>query len=1038
MPDNAHTKITQMSWDDLEKNLIATGRRGSPVPDQELREYFGEAEYAELQKLAARLQATRQTRAEPRGNIVFLPGIMGSELSTVESGGDPVAVWVSFFRLIAGRLQNLQLDPDGKRESNPGFKVVPTALDKRTYTRAVLWLKAHWKVVPFPYDWRKDLDEASDELAKLIKSNFAGQPVHLVAHSMGGLVSRNFIRLHGDLWKKMQDPNGSRGGRLVMLGTPNYGSFTIPQVLTGAEKLLRLLASADLKHDLGEILAIVDSFVGSYQMLPSPAKIPPATQQIYRREAWGEFPVSVAHLRRAEEFHAGLEGIVDPDRMLYVAGYNRETLCGLRVVSPGQFEYSVTYSGDGRVPHDLGLLPGVPTYYVEETHGDLAKNDAVLTAVEELLDQGKTTVLATEKPVLRALVAEGTRWRRSIGDLQAESQVADIARRADRNQADSAELHAAEAALVGAIVGRDHAARPVAVLAETKRRTQPAPPVRLKLEIVRGDVTRIQTPLVVVGHYRGVKPINALGALDHALDHWITRAGEAGMIGGGLGELFFIPAPPNCIGARTILLAGMGEAGKFTREDLRYLMMNITLAASGLGLDSFASVLIGAGNGGLSRERALRALLLGVRDGLRRLPARQPLQQISLVECLEKPYDEIRTCLTSLEKNDTLDDLKLTITARALPVEKKSIGKRGPQQVAAPPPEIVSEAHGPRITVERGGDIFRFSAMTTDAVVPVREVPVQALFADGVAERLRKSDGRQEQERYGRLLHAYLMPEDFQSFLSDPLTLILDRSTAAYPWEMACSGRTGQKIFYGPDLRLTRQFRTLLSGTPGVAPVVNRNLRVLVIADPAPEREYQLPGARAEGRAVVKVLNQFKGRNGLQLEVVDRIGASECDPVEILALILSEEFDVIHYAGHGTFDTQMPERSGWVFGKDVILSAREIFRARQVPRLVFANACFSAVVRPGQLGTAEETNRQLAGLAEAFFERGVQNYLGSGWPVGDVEAVAFATEFYTAALAGESLSTAIAAGRAKILHQGSTWGAYQHYGEAGARLVAAP
>jgi CHAT domain-containing protein len=151
--------------------------------------------------------------------------------------------------------------------------------------------------------------------------------------------------------------------------------------------------------------------------------------------------------------------------------------------------------------------------------------------------------------------------------------------------------------------------------------------------------------------------------------------------------------------------------------------------------------------------------------------------------------------------------------------------------------------------------------------------------------------------------------------------------------------------------------------------------------------------------------------------------------------VLNEEFDVIHFAGHGVFDEKSPARSGWVFGKDCIISAREIFRARRVPRLVFANACFSAVVTPGEALTAAEMNRQLAGLAEAFFERGIMNYIGTGWPVEDLPAVTFATIFYEHVLQGERLGHALSTARQRILDNGATWGAYQHYGQVAARLV---
>jgi CHAT domain-containing protein len=210
---------------------------------------------------------------------------------------------------------------------------------------------------------------------------------------------------------------------------------------------------------------------------------------------------------------------------------------------------------------------------------------------------------------------------------------------------------------------------------------------------------------------------------------------------------------------------------------------------------------------------------------------------------------------------------------------------------------------------------------------------------------------------------------------------------------------------------------------------------VLVIADPAPEAELQLSGAREEGREVVKIMREMQEQQGLDITIEQRIGANECDPVELLALILSEEFDLIHYSGHGDFDEKNPAKSGWILGKEHVLSARDIFRARRVPRLVFANACFSGVIRSGKPFTLQESNRNLAGLAQAFFERGVENYIGTGWPVDDAAALELAKVFYAEALSGEELGPSLSKAREAILTLGSTWGAYQHYGQATAKLI---
>ena len=67
---------------------------------------------------------------------------------------------------------------------------------------------------------------------------------------------------------------------------------------------------------------------------------------------------------------------------------------------------------------------------------------------------------------------------------------------------------------------------------------------------------------------------------------WITQAGERGMIGGNLGELFFIPVTQKQITADSILLGGMGEYGQFSYDDLRYMVMNIGYAISALRVES--------------------------------------------------------------------------------------------------------------------------------------------------------------------------------------------------------------------------------------------------------------------------------------------------------------------------------------------------------------------------------------------------------------------------------------------------------------------
>ncbi|MFY4728412.1 CHAT domain-containing protein [Nitrospira sp. BLG_2] len=1033
--------IHDMEWNEFEAQLSrsARGGRSRTASGQALRDHFGPEKLERLQHLAEGVRSARQKREPLRGNIIFIPGIMGSEL-TVTDGGDDDVVWISFWRLIRGGIKKLQLASDGVGEADSKFVVRPSGLDKDSYAETILWLKAYWNVELFAYDWRKDLDRAAGGLKDLVQTKFKDQPVHLVAHSMGGLVSRNFIRLYPKVWKAMSEPKKVQGGRLIMLGTPNYGSYAIAQAMVAQEKLVKWLAAADLRHDLEEVLGILNGFVGSYQLLPSPAKLSASEQRIYDPGAWGRYPISASHLNRARKFHVDLDvaATTDPERMAYIAGFNRETLNGVTIDGPGMFEFDITLKGDGRVTHALGLLPGVPTYYIDEIHGDLQKNEQVLEAIDEILRTGKTGVLASEPVAVREIRSVASPRVRAVQDREEAEKIRQIAEKSEAGRSTPVERRLAEDLLRQAVMMQTPpASRDITDSAQTqaagRRREKPPAqtPISLNVEIVQGDIRDIKTTAVVVGHYRGVPPVRAVGALDEALDFWISKAVKRGMIGGSLGEVFLIPNTQKSIAANAVILAGMGEYGRFNREDLDLLFANVTYGITALGWREFATVVVGSGEGNLSLEQAIEGMLQGVGSALRRLKWQGRLENLYIVECDKNRWKVVKEILDKISKNQS-DGWKLHVTKRQLP-------KRRHRREQSKPANLDTMT-GSRITIERDRDIFRFSAIREQAVIPVREIRIQSSYAEGAAELLKGARSQEDQEKYGKLLHSYLMPEDFQDMIdATPLTLMVDRSTAVFPWEMAAFERHGKTIFYGPGRRLARQFRTILSGPPGlIAPPIPNRLRVLIIADPAPEADLQLPGARAEGRAVVQVLRKVKEEEGLDITIEQRIGSDECDPVELLALILSEEFDLIHYSGHGDFDEKNPAKSGWIFGKEYVLSAGDIFRARRVPRLIFANACFSGVVRSGKPFTVEESNRSLAGLVQAFFERGVQNYIGTGWPVDDAAALEFAKVFYREALLGNDLGSSLSKAREAILTSGSTWGAYQHYGQATAKLIKQP
>jgi hypothetical protein len=666
-----------------------------------------------------------------------------------------------------------------------------------------------------------------------------------------------------------------------------------------------------------------------------------------------------------------------------------------------------------------------------------------------------------------------------------------------------------------------------------------APVSRVTVELYQGDISELYADVAVVGRYRGVGARGPARLFDKRFGGWLTSAVELGMVGSELGELFYVPVTrPVLTGAAarrvtaapqtfawdgapaSLIVGGLGEPGRFNREGLRYLLTNVTLAVLTLGYGKMSAPLLGFSRGEIPLEGVLRGTLEGVSDALGRLPAKlRGGLVLRLIHDHKDVVDRMWAGLLNIGEQG-IGGLILAIEDRRRPV----VGGEASPRVRAADAAMRRFADScgesertTRITITCASDSpaappgtaarnwhrFQYAALAEAAVIPVREQLVQEYFVSQLPQRLTTAPPA-AQETYGKLLSGYLVPEDFRKLIEagDPLTLVLDSSTALYPWEMAGFKGYHGTTYYGIQLRMARQFRTLHSAAPGIAPALNHSLRVLLIADPAPD--LPCPGAVGEARAVLDTFWEVRQswqaeKLPFTLDVTARIGPppasgrsvaleefrrhplfrdaaadrlATCDAVELLALLLgSEPFDIVHYAGHGVFDPES-QRMGWVFGKEnCILSAAEIFCIRQVPRLVFANACWSSAVLAGPpdapAATEERERRLQVGLAEAFFARGIQNYLGAGWPVSDTAAAVFAQQFYRTALGlapasgsngslasrrtgrprPATLGAAVAAGRQALFPDprhperaawGTAWGAYQHYGQSGARLLGPP
>jgi pimeloyl-ACP methyl ester carboxylesterase len=511
--------------------------------EKTLRAYLGDERYSRMHELALK-HNVRRGLARPKGNVVVIPGIMGSELTTVNREGVSDQVWLRARRIIFGGLGRLRLGEDGRSEHDLRFDVRASGILKRYYGELLLSLSQDWNVRAFWYDWRKDLTIAADELKAQISGWFdEDAPIHIVAHSMGGLVARTFIKNHTDRWDEMWDDgsDGRLGGRLIMLGTPNYGSFEIPRAMTGLGDAVRKLALADITHDRTSLLSILNTFVGSYQMLPSP-DIMPKMEPLYDSETYVGLRIPQSRLDIARKHHKLLREAIGAERMVYVAGYDRPTYSDIDHPSHVNREeaYAVTLQGDGTVPHELGILKAsngtqIKTFYVDEEHGNLASNARILVSLGELLEGGTPGRLGSEIPPRRAVrenatAKRGARERRAEIDDQDEKRLRVLVGRNSLRSAEptperfvsSDEGEIEEIITRGFLPSQRREGRHAVVEAS------PLAPVEIELGLECDGLENIvyenlksrggdSVDAIAVGHYVGVNPQEAELAVDKAI-----------------------------------------------------------------------------------------------------------------------------------------------------------------------------------------------------------------------------------------------------------------------------------------------------------------------------------------------------------------------------------------------------------------------------------------------------------------------------------------------------------------------------------------
>lgn len=351
-------------------------------------------------------------------NIVFAPGVMGSTLQSNGLGG---VWWLDMVRA-RDKLNQLCLNEDGSGDRDHDADVQPGAVDLSygPFRKAIAVSRDFGGSVHFPYDWRKSLRASTDLLRDTIVRTHSEyqKRVHLVGHSMGGLMIRTALMVHGkELWPKVD--------RVVFIGTPHYGSTSIAGYLKnhlwGFEQLaiLSMFLSRGTFRTLRGVLSLLPAPTGIYPGTRNGEPHPCANFDLYDAKAW-KLDLDAAdtvHLQsvldEVRQFYADLYEWHDSlkqeykDQMLVIAGVGQETLFRLEFDQSfwGLWEKTKKITertpcdpnreGDGRVPLASAELEDVPIRYVEGVHGGLPNIPAVAQEVLAWLTADKLGLAQT-------------------------------------------------------------------------------------------------------------------------------------------------------------------------------------------------------------------------------------------------------------------------------------------------------------------------------------------------------------------------------------------------------------------------------------------------------------------------------------------------------------------------------------------------------------------------------------------------------------------------------------------------------------------
>ena len=178
---------------------------------------------------------------------------------------------------------------------------------------------------------------------------------------------------------------------------------------------------------------------------------------------------------------------------------------------------------------------------------------------------------------------------------------------------------------------------------------------KMDIKAVSGDITQADAGAIVVNLFEGVQtPGGATGAVDRAMDGAISKLIADGEIKGKKGEITVIHTLGKIPPAR-VVVAGLGKVDRFNAEVVRQVMGSVCRRLRGVGIEKAATILHGAGIGGMDVDESAQAISEGSLLGLytfKRHMTRQEDDEKGLKELtvVESDSSKLATLQQSLDR----------------------------------------------------------------------------------------------------------------------------------------------------------------------------------------------------------------------------------------------------------------------------------------------------------------------------------------------------------------------------------------------------